>query len=373
MSALAPGLYDVGMLLNLLLGSVVDPSRPDLAAAVSQRLEDVSEREWAECLRCLRNHRIEAPVWSSLLALGLQEAVPRSVARTLHRAHVTSVIRSTAQMRRLSRILTALGQHGIEPVLLKGVALLNSLYPNIGARPCGDIDFLVESEAMPTVDKVIVELGYRHQSETTDAKMYVDRQGVTLDVHHRFKLFEDIEGFDLISEVTPQFASVPTISVFEPNALLVHLVFHLRGHRRDMGYFLAWILDIGLLLNQCRSQLEVERIWALMPNRETAALLSRIIGFFARETGTELIEEMPWERNGHPPLTGREILRIHRRAIWKLERPIAALKLLVRGLNPASAQPLPELRFSDLLQWPGDVVRERRSVSNTLPLPARRT
>jgi len=275
-------------------------------------------------------------------------------------------------MRRLSRILTALGQHGIEPVLLKGVALLNSLYPNIGARPCGDIDFLVESEAMPTVDKVLVELGYRPDGETPDAKMYVDRQGISLDIHHRFKLFEDLEEFDLLTEVEPQFASVPTISVFEPNALLVHLVFHLRGHRRDMGYFMAWILDIGLLLNQYRSQLDIERIWALMPDRETAALLSRIVGFFAHETGTELIEEMPWERNGHPPLTAREILRSRRRAIWKLDRPISSLRLLTRGLNPASEHRLPELRFSDLLRWPGDVARERRSVSNTLPIPARR-
>lgn len=359
------------MLLNLLLGTVVDSGRPDLGAEVSERLQRVDDREWKECLRCLAFHRVEAAIWSSLLELGLRDSVPPFVARTLHRAHLTSVIRTTAQMRSLSVVLTALGRYGIEPILLKGVALLNSLYPNIGARPCGDIDLLVEPADFPTADKVMTELGYRLGEETADAKGYVDRQGISFDMHHRFRLFDELDGGDLLDVVKPRFASVPTVSLFEPNALLVHLVFHLRGHRPGMGYLLAWILDIGLLLDRYRSRLDIERIWALLPDRETAALLSRIVGFFALETGTTLIDGMPWERNGRTPLTSGEILRSRRRASWKFERPLSSLRFIATRLAVPSKRSLPELQLADVLRWPSDHARERRSVANTLPIPAR--
>ena len=68
----------------------------------------------------------------------------------------------------LRRVLRRLDEQGIRPILMKGVALANTLYKSPAFRPRGDTDLLIrESDLQPTLD-ILRELGYEGADTNTD-------------------------------------------------------------------------------------------------------------------------------------------------------------------------------------------------------------
>jgi len=82
----------------------------------------------------------------------------------------------------LCEVLDAFGQHGLSPVLLRGHALVASLYESDGSlRPQLDHDLLVPHREMPEARKVLFRLGYDDGEEAGDV---FSRDDVTVDLHH---------------------------------------------------------------------------------------------------------------------------------------------------------------------------------------------
>ena len=79
--------------------------------------------------------------------------------------------RSTA----LDEILTKFNDIEIEPILLKGMALINCLYTNHSQRPMGDIDILVAGDKALAAQQALREIGYNAGDR---------KQGYLYDHHH---------------------------------------------------------------------------------------------------------------------------------------------------------------------------------------------
>ena len=142
--------------------------------------------------------------------------------------------------------------------------------------------------------------------------------------------------------------------------MLVHLVFHMDGHRHETGYLLSWILDIAFLLRKWGDLLKLERIEQLMPGKEHIISMFRILRFLEHEFEQKLPDSLANPAQHFKPLTLAEILRQRRLAIWKLPSLRGWLKLGACKLALSSDRGLPYLYISDLLLWPAD------SVSNLL-------
>ena len=56
-------------------------------------------------------------------------------------------------------------------IVLKGAALLSSVYEDFGLRMLGDVDILVKPEDVPKIDKILSQLGY--QSDHKQDAYYV--------------------------------------------------------------------------------------------------------------------------------------------------------------------------------------------------------
>jgi hypothetical protein len=66
----------------------------------------------------------------------------------------------------LDRILTRLRESGTAAMLLKGVSLVNKIYPDPALRPMTDIDLMVHSDDLSKVTKIFRQLGFKEQKST---------------------------------------------------------------------------------------------------------------------------------------------------------------------------------------------------------------
>src|SRR5438094_2544550 len=77
---------------------------------------------------------------------------------------------------KLSAVLGQMQEEGIDCILLKGADLIPRLYGVLGLRPLGDVDMLVHECALPSLDLVLRQLGYRPEIDGNPA--YRDPDGI---------------------------------------------------------------------------------------------------------------------------------------------------------------------------------------------------
>ena len=162
----------------------------------------------------------------------------------------------------LKKVLQALLEIGIHPVLLKGTSLSFSLYPQPGLRPRYDTDFLIAKEDMTKVSELMVQLGYESlydaevelfSSQMTFIKQDKLKVSHAYDIHWRISnarrsFSEELNYSDLYKdalEISRLGSNAKTLCNID--ALLL-ACFHRAVHFSQMGDRLIWLYDIHLLV-----------------------------------------------------------------------------------------------------------------------------
>ena len=57
--------------------------------------------------------------------------------------YIQNYLSTTLLLRKLKDVLSSLADRGVEVIVLKGAALVTTLYPDLGLRPMRDIDLLI--------------------------------------------------------------------------------------------------------------------------------------------------------------------------------------------------------------------------------------
>ena len=100
-------------------------------------------------------------VWSALEDSSLTISLPLSFREYFRTFFEWSLARNKAIQKELGRVVSALNDRSIIPVLLKGSAYISDqTYPNIGARALGDLDLLVAADQIGDAVEVVQSLGY---------------------------------------------------------------------------------------------------------------------------------------------------------------------------------------------------------------------
>lgn len=115
--------------------------------------------DWAALVEMAAKHDLAPLLRAGLERAGLQPpAEPNALLRRASRAWELRYDRVHTQM---ARVVQALNEVGIEPLLLKGAALAVRCYPSPGLRPFGDLDLLIRREQRETAALVLEAAGYR--------------------------------------------------------------------------------------------------------------------------------------------------------------------------------------------------------------------
>ena len=344
------------------IDAIRDLVRGIISSDDSGRVPEIStEACWHAVVAPLCLHRLVSATASMLERRDVLSQVPAPIRDGIERDLRWTRVRNQLRMTLLGRVLESLRAGGVDPIVLKGVALANALYPDLGARPMIDLDLLVTPEEIPAVVRTVTPLNFTERSRTEDAFQFIDRSGTVLDVHHRFRIYETHDLAALATPLVPRHAAMPAFRILEPTAMLAHLIQHLQGHLRGTGCFLAWIVDIGLVVHTWGDRIDPDRLRALLPNRSAQRLLGRLAGFLQEDLGLDLPTSLAGFADLRHPFTLAEMLRSRRLAVWDLPYPRGWLRLTACGLRlrPRRSRPWPQA--SDTLLWIADAWRQSRS------------
>jgi len=96
-----------------------------------------------------------------LSSLQPEAGVPKDVIGRLSVFYLNITAANLKQMAEFQKAADAFAEAGVELMLLKGAALAESLYGDIGLRPMSDVDVIIGEENWPKVCKVLKDLKYQ--------------------------------------------------------------------------------------------------------------------------------------------------------------------------------------------------------------------
>ena len=265
---------DIEGFLRACLRLRLDPNWREPVLEAARGLAD-----WEAVAAVIESERI-----GPLLHRQVGAIVAPALAEQLYRSYHRTALRNLLLLRELGACLRALSAAALPVIVLKGAALIETVYGNVALRPMGDVDLLVRRQDLTAARRTLDGLGYEAQRIEThpgavtefENEMALSKPGkidTWVDVH--WGLFDSpyyqeriaMDWFWQSARPAP-IADVPAL-VLGPEALLIHLCGHLALHHMYTG--LLWWYDVAEVLAAYREEID----WAavLAHTRECGLLL----------------------------------------------------------------------------------------------------
>ncbi len=205
-------------------------------------------------------HSVAPLVYQHLHQAAAWDDWPPAIRATLAHWNRVQTAAELLRAQELRLVLRSLADHGVQPLLMKGMPLAYTHYPSPSLRPRSDTDLLIQRHDLTSGHQVLTALGYtplnalsgrfvRHQCT------YIkdDRHGLrhAYDVHWKISnphLFSDILSFE---ELATQAIPVPALGAHARTLTPVHALLlaciHRVAHHHNSDC-LIWLYDIALLV-----------------------------------------------------------------------------------------------------------------------------
>ena len=128
---------------------------------------------WQVVMRSAYVEGVYPAVAQNLRRLGWLH-VPEAIRTELEAAERLNVARNTLLARGLGKLLERFDGEGIPVMPLKGVALADSLYGDVGLRVCSDLDILVPRSAVPRAFELLRAEGYEQADRSRVGSSDID-------------------------------------------------------------------------------------------------------------------------------------------------------------------------------------------------------
>ena len=332
--------------------------------------------DWDWVVRIAIHNRVAPLVYYSIREAGFGQEVPSHAKRALENAYYHGLACGAYGAQIVGEMLSRLRQEGVEAILLRGLALAETLYDDPALRPYSDFDLLIRRRDVERAKATLLDLGYHFSPRDVDAA-YFERNHLHLqfvkadaviELHwaldHKYTVFAiDYDSF--FSEARDgELGDVPALLI-PPENLLLSLCIHLVKHCYYMRHIppgpelIAWILNDGFLilfsdidgLLRCHERdldwdlvLQEARRWLVEPVVQPSLALA--VQLFRTPVPERVLESLPapragWlekkvfnfivnngqegQRNADSPRSGGELLSARADLIF---RPVRALDLL---------------------------------------------
>lgn len=147
----------------LALAAVVNPRGPLMIDGLAEQIGP-DFCGWPTLVEYAERHRVMPFFANRLRALGWMAGtavrVDADVQARLEKTVRESAFAELASLAELKRISERFADHGVTPILLKGLALSQLCFGKIGWRTNHDIDLLIKPAELATCDRLLGEMGY---------------------------------------------------------------------------------------------------------------------------------------------------------------------------------------------------------------------
>ena len=310
-------------------------------------LKEKADRAWSWALDTLGQHDLLPWLGFCVSRCGLRDGVPSEFAVAAEHSYSRTRVANRALAFTLLQTLAAMRARNVVPVILKGFALCDRYWPDLGARPMTDIDLWILPQALESADAALRAVGFesRVALPEKDAVSYADSKRAVIDLHTRCRMFEPA-GIEQVSEFRqPTHLSSGPLRFLKPAETIAHLTVHTSEHRRGGGLTLLRLLDILNVLTAEQRAAEAAAILAALPDKAPLRLFEQLLDFFQREFDVAFPTARTHGQNAWRPLTLEGILRERRLAAWGLPRWRGWARLCVGGIGLRSypQRPYPRL------------------------------
>lgn len=116
--------------------------------------------DWDYIIRQCAIEFISPLIHYRLKKLGLAALIPAGVSKTFDKFYFGNLKRNLSILGEAKRVFTRLEAAGLDLIVLKGLALAETVYPHFALRKMSDIDLLVRKEQVHDADRCLATLDY---------------------------------------------------------------------------------------------------------------------------------------------------------------------------------------------------------------------
>jgi hypothetical protein len=182
--------------------------------------------------------------------------IPANVRDFFRRSYEQSAMRNAVLLQELEGILATFGKAELPTIVLKGAALAQTLYPDPGLRPMGDLDLLVRAEALTRAIQLLQTRGYTDERVSDCTCLRGGPEG-QVEVAMHGSLVPDGQGrspdLDWLWGQTLLFPTQKAgrfAQYLQPEAQFVYQCGHLMIQTERSRRRLIWFYDLYLLYRQ---------------------------------------------------------------------------------------------------------------------------
>ncbi len=174
----------------------------------------------------------------------------------------STITLQTQRHNAFEKLLDKINDEKIKTVLIKGV-VLSKYYTDPMVRTFGDIDFIIDPESLPRLDKLMLGLGYEKSISEEQVVNYT--KGNEKYEAHIALLDDKYITNDGIKEFSSSVFSnlLPTereyVYCLNPEYHFAYLLIHLLKHIRNLGAGVRMYLDLALMLKN-EPDLNIEKV-----------------------------------------------------------------------------------------------------------------
>jgi hypothetical protein len=267
------------------------------ALEAARRLAMETQLDWEALVRVAEEERLGPLLYR---AVRRQDLVPPAVEEALRAVRYSMAVRDRLLHGELAAILDRLSVQGVDVVLLKGAALVHTVYGGAGLRPMEDLDVLVHREDVRPTLAVLIERGYQRAGIEVrpDADLLYENE-LKLDkagpLHFWVEVHWSLFDMPYYQRVLPmdwfwQTALPVRIGdtaarVLGPEAQTLHLCGHIMLQHGDERASLLWLHDVAEVLVHYRDQLDWEELLNRAQEFRLVLPVQQVVGRVAEQWG----------------------------------------------------------------------------------------
>jgi len=353
---------------DLLLLNVIRASLRETLSQDDIRKSFDGTLEWGKLLEYAQRNGISSLLYHILKTAGADVLLPKQFISQLEISYYSVFTQNVSYYRELELILDSFRHSGIQPIVLKGAALGETLYLDMSLRPLSDIDMFIRKRDLLKAKKELLLIGYEnivkdyhqgHGDEFGEHFTYLKHESIPLYVDLHTRLFPPICNQD--SEINGLWDRSVEIQMGGISGLALSLedtVLYLCSHafKHGLPIRLLWLYDLALMFLEHGESLN----WKFMEKRARMLGIYRISGHVlevARQTF-----DIPLPDGAASWLRSCELNRVERflsanesgRAIWYHALRLRSVKVMKDKLRFIAGRMFPS---RDYIMW-------RYSISN---------
>jgi hypothetical protein len=242
-------------------------ARLELDIDIKNRIKEILKFDinWNALVEQSVKHGITGLLYVHLNAMREELEIPEDVLGRLHQFYLMFTASGLGLEAKFKQVVSKLNEAHIDLIVLKGMALVETLYKDYGLRPMSDIDVLIREKDWPVVSMIMDELDFKagkpHEAYNIPPKLtkydvkahltYVSGSGAQIE--YQFDLLTlglamvDVDG--VWGRSRPAKVAGENVRLLCEEDMLLQLIIH--ANRHGCAKF-KWLVDVAEKLRQAQ-------------------------------------------------------------------------------------------------------------------------